>query len=222
MWIAKVKVFDKHCPFATRTKKFNISAYEYLLTQYKQKKKHYFVSVHILIADKKTKKKYIQDLKKDKRIKNVDTQEDLVVSLLEKTSGEKDIAGFKAFHNPEIIQIKPALVSNDGWENLEIGSLNREAITKAITAAKIHWQCELLKLIETKKYSIYVPRVLPKLTAMQKKAFELAVKEGYYQVPKKTSLRNLAKISRRSLSTYQVHLQKAEKKVMPDILSMLK
>lgn len=50
----------------------------------------------------------------------------------------------------------------------------------------------------------------------------LAVKEGYYQAPKKIGLRKLAQMMKISLATYQKHLQKAESKVIPDVLEFLK
>ena len=63
---------------------------------------------------------------------------------------------------------------------------------------------------------------MPKLTALQKMALELAINEGYYEAPKKTNLRELARLSKVSLATYQKHLQKAEAKVIPDVFSFLK
>ncbi len=62
---------------------------------------------------------------------------------------------------------------------------------------------------------------MPNLTELQKQAIELAIKEGYYRVPKKTSLRKLAKMMHLSLSTYQRHLQVAESKIIPDLFSNL-
>ena len=49
----------------------------------------------------------------------------------------------------------------------------------------------------------------------QKQAIELAIKNGYYNVPRKTSVEKLAKLSKLSFSTFQVHLRKAEEKLIP-------
>lgn len=38
MWVANIKLLDENCIHATRTKKFNIRIYEYLLTHYKKGK----------------------------------------------------------------------------------------------------------------------------------------------------------------------------------------
>ena len=57
--------------------------------------------------------------------------------------------------------------------------------------------------------------VNPHLTVKQKKAFELAVNNGYYEYPRKITLSQLASILGISFSTYQKHLRKAEQKILP-------
>ena len=81
---------------------------------------------------------------------------------------------------------------------------------------------DLLSIKNTPLKNIYFPKLMPKLTDLQKKALELAIKEGYYEAPKRTSLRKLAVLMKISLATFQKHLQKAESKVIPDTLSFLK
>jgi predicted DNA binding protein len=43
----------------------------------------------------------------------------------------------------------------------------------------------------------------------------LAIKNGYYSSPRKINVKELAKISKLSFSTFQVHLRKAEEKLIP-------
>ncbi len=74
---------------------------------------------------------------------------------------------------------------------------------------------ELLSINEKKVKSISIIKVHPDLTEKQKKAFNLAIKNGYYSVPRKTSVKKLAKISNLCFSTFQVHLRKAEEKLIP-------
>ena len=56
---------------------------------------------------------------------------------------------------------------------------------------------------------------MPQLTEKQKRVFELAVEEGYYDIPKRTELKKLAKLVGISLATYQEHLKRAEAKIIP-------
>ena len=67
--------------------------------------------------------------------------------------------------------------------------------------------------------SIVFPKVMPNLTDKQKNAIELAIKSGYYESPKRISLRQLAKQSKLALSTFQQHLSAAERKLLPNIYS---
>ena len=53
------------------------------------------------------------------------------------------------------------------------------------------------------------------LTRKQLETFNLAVKNGYYEWPKKVNLDELASISGISRTTLQNHLRKAEAKIMP-------
>ena len=58
----------------------------------------------------------------------------------------------------------------------------------------------------------------PKLSPKQKEAVELAVKEGYYNYPRKIDLEGLAKLSKVKRQTYQENLRRAEKKLVPFLI----
>ena len=55
----------------------------------------------------------------------------------------------------------------------------------------------------------------PELTEKQKQAMNLAIKQGYYNYPRKISIEQLAKLSKLSFSTFHAHLRKAEQKLLP-------
>jgi predicted DNA binding protein len=215
MWVAKVKLFDENCIFATRHKKFNIQSYEHALTHYKKGKAYFFMSCHVLLGDNDSKKKYIANLKKDKRIKKLDVNGDLTIELIKKKFSEVDLEAYNAFYNPEIIFTKPGFVDSDGWEYYEIASWNRKAITKIIKAVEKNYSGKLLSLKRTEKYELYLPRIFPKLSDKQKEALSIAVKEGYYEFPRKKELKKLAKQKKISFSTFREHLRKAENKIIP-------
>ncbi len=215
MWLARVKLLDKECIFATKIKKYNLQAYEQALTHFKKGKSYFFMSSHILIGDEKAKKQYLNDLKKDEKIKQLDINGNLTVEIIEKKKLELDISVYKAFYNPEIILTKPGFVDSDGWEYYEFASWNRKAIIQVINAVQKSYQGELLKLTKTEKYDIYMPKMLPKLSKKQKEAISLAVKVGYYNFPRHIEINDLAKIAKVSFSTFREHLRKAEAKLLP-------
>lgn len=215
MWVAKVKLLDKNCIFATKHRKYNLQSYEQALTHYNKGKSYFFMSSHILIGSLESKQKYLKDLKKDKRIKKLDVNGDLTVELVEKKLSDMDLSVYQSFYNPEIIFTKPGFVDSDGWEYYEFASWNRDAINKVIDAVEKSYAGQLLKLKETSKYEIYMPKILPKLSNKQKEAVSIAVKEGYYNFPRRIELKALAKLSKLSFSTFREHLRKAENNLLP-------
>jgi len=121
----------------------------------------------------------------------------------------------KALYNSKIIHITPALISNEGYEIVNIGSFDKKDLDKFIDIVERKLDGELLSINNKKIKSVSVMKVHPDLTDKQKKAMELALKNGYYHSPRKISLQELAKISGLSFSTFQVHLRKAEEKLIP-------
>ena len=68
---------------------------------------------------------------------------------------------------------------------------------------------------------IFIPHIYPKLSPKQKEAIELAVKNGYYEYPKKIDLEKLAKITNVKRQTFQENLRRAEKKIVPFLTESL-
>ena len=78
------------------------------------------------------------------------------------------------------------------------------------------FRVELKSVEETKISDIFLPHIYPKISEKQKEAIELAVKNGYYEYPRKIDVKNLANISGLAFSTFQAHLRKAEQKIERD------
>jgi len=57
--------------------------------------------------------------------------------------------------------------------------------------------------------------IYPKLTQKQGEVIRLAVKEGYYENPRRTDLIKMAKKAKKAVSTFQVLLRTAENKLIP-------
>ena len=173
--------------------------------------------MHQLIGPSVNIRRFISALKKDKRVIHIEVNGNMM--FMQETAKKQLIEYF----SKEIFFVKPCVMDQKGVEHWELACPKKEVLMDFI--GKIKPLCNaftLLALKNTKLKDVYFPKVLPKLTDLQKRALELAVAEGYYEIPKKTSLRKLAKLSKVALATYQKHLQKAESKVMPDILSHLK
>ncbi|MFC1774989.1 helix-turn-helix domain-containing protein [Nanoarchaeota archaeon] len=59
------------------------------------------------------------------------------------------------------------------------------------------------------------------MTTKQKRAFELAISNGYYDFPKRIDINKLAKMMGVSFSTYRAHLKKAESKLMRFVFNQI-
>jgi predicted DNA binding protein len=122
-----------------------------------------------------------------------------------------------ALYNPRMFFVKPVFVDKQGLEYWEVASYDKKilaAFYKNLMRAHLE-HIEMLQFRSTKLDNIYFPTISPDLTEKQKRAFELAIEEGYYAMPKTTDLATLARIMKVSLATYQEHLRRAESKIMP-------
>ncbi|PIN73717.1 hypothetical protein COV20_05855 [Candidatus Woesearchaeota archaeon CG10_big_fil_rev_8_21_14_0_10_45_16] len=216
MWVAKIRL--RHdCIIGNRCRKFNIMMQSLDLNEEKKNGKVLTSSIHQLIGDDRNIQRFVSDLKKDERTEFVEFNGQTL--FLVETAKKKPASEF----SKKMFFVKPMVLDTNGYEHWEIASHKKEILMDFIKRVKpLVDEFELLSLKDTSLQNVYFPKVMPKLTALQKKALELAIKEGYYETPKKTNLRALAKLSKVSLATYQKHLQKAESKIIPDILSFLK
>ena len=216
MWIAKIKL--KHdCIIGNRCERFRVILQSYDLNEENKKGKILTSSLHQMIGDKNSVKKFISDLKRDKRTEHIEVNENTL--FLIESSKNKPVSQF----TKRMFFVKPVVIGTKGYEYWEIASHKKEELNRFIEKVEpLCQEFELLSIKDTKLNKVYFPKVLPQLTDLQKQSLELAIQNGYYEIPKKTSLRKLAKLMNLSLATYQKHLQKAESKVMPDILSYLK
>jgi len=216
MWVARFS-FVHDCILGNRCKKFNITLQSIYLNHEIKKKRNYVYSFHQLSGENNNIKNFFNSLKKDKKTVKVELN-DNALFLLEKT---KDTPS--EFYDPNMFLIKPVIIDDKGWEHWELASFNRNLINSFINKTEKHVSDFKLHSIRDEKLNdIYFPKLMPKLTDLQKRALELAIKNGYYEVPKKSSLRKLAQLFGVSLSTYQKHLQYAERKIVPDSVSYLR
>jgi len=100
-------------------------------------------------------------------------------------------------------------------KTLTIGTFDKKILDKLIINLEKLYKLKIHYIQERKIKNISIIKENPELTKKQKKAIEIAIKNGYYNYPRKTSVKELAKISKLSFSTFQAHLRKAEKKLIP-------
>ena len=211
MWIARIRYNHEDCILGPRCKKFKVSLQSTVFSIWKEKGKILTSSMHLMSGEDMD--GFIDDLKKDKEVISVERKGDMFL-LLEK-------AAVKAvqYYTPKLIFIKPVLQGKDGYEEWEIGSWQKETVSKFVNGAKKQADdFKLIKFTNENINEVFFPKLIPNLTTKQRLAVELAIENGYYDSPRKIELRQLAKKMKISLATYQQHLRVAEHKLIPNAL----
>jgi predicted DNA binding protein len=216
MWITGVKI--KHeCVIGNRCKQFAVTTTGTPFNVFVEKGVTYSPQVQTLHGDEKNIKEFIKDLKKDKRIKNLEVEGNTI--FFTEARKEKIPA---SFHHIKLLFVKPVFVDKEGYEYWEVASWKKSILTDFILGMKKDISnVEVLKIEQNKLTDIYFAHLLPKLTSHQKKALELAFENGYYSWPKKTDFGKLSKLMNVSIPTYREHLKRAEEKIMPDLIKSI-
>lgn len=211
MWILKATVPSSEGQLiASRTEKYKITLIGYPLSSTIIKGKLFVTSAGFMVGEEKNKKAFVNSFKKDKRVKKIEVNKDVMVANF-----EQDIMMSKLY-NPNIFFVSPALATFKGDNVFELACWDKEPLQEiAQVFLSKRYGGKIHSFKKHKIENIFTLRTIPNLTDKQKRAFELAVQEGYYEFPRKIELQQLAKIAKTSYTTYNFHLRNAEKKLMP-------
>ncbi len=217
MWITKLQLRHEDCPIVTRCQRFNVIIFSYPSTWYEKKGRKYATTTcYFQTADEEKKKKFIDDLKADRRITHLEVSGDVFTYEIDLGKEGEHVM---LYHQKQIFFVKPVINHYDGHEYWEVASWKREDLEAFIKALKEHMDiATIMKLEQSPLTDIYFPNIMPKLSKSQRKAIELAYEHQYYSYPRKISLEQLAKIAGVGISTFQEHLRKAELKLLPAII----
>lgn len=216
MWVAKIKTDASKSFFGQRAIKHKITAAAYPLRSWK-KGKHLFALVQgYLVGPERNKRTFLEELRKMGRLPYLEAKDNFLIAVIE------DEPRAEPLYDPAIIWLKPAAISHTGYELWELASWKKEPLQRVIELAQKHLDGKLLKLTEEKVGNIGIVSILPELTGKQRRALELAVEHGYYEYPRKIEVQQLAKLMKTSYATYQAHLRKAERALVPFLFARFK
>jgi len=213
MWVLKLKI--KHdCTIGNRCEKYNIISYSIPLGNWREKGYSFTSERHTLEGASEKIKKFFKDIKKDREVTSLEISGNTMF-FIGKSKGKIP----SSFYTQKIFFTKPVFVNEQGYEFWEVASYDRNVLSDFLkNLEKQHYEhFEILQFKNVKLNNIYFPAIAPNLTEKQKKVFELAVKEGYYDIPKRTDLIKLAKLMEISVATFQEHLKRAEAKIVPKL-----
>jgi len=213
MWVLKLRI--KHdCTIGSRCEKFRCVSYSIPLGNWIEGKYSCTSERHTIEGEPGAVKSFLEDLKKDTRVKNLETSGNTMFFI-----GKGNECIPSSFYSQKMFFTKPVFVDKQGFEYWETASYDRNVLVKfmELLEKRNYEHFEVLSFKNTKLDNIYFPAIAPELTEKQKRAFDLAVEEGYYDIPKRTELKKLARLMNVSLATYQEHLKRAETKVIPKL-----
>lgn len=209
MWIARIKMRADKGIFGSRTKKFDISIATYPILVRKKGNYIFVDSVSLIFGSLKNKKAFIKDLRTAKEVINLEVKNDLIISQI------MDPEELEPAYNPSILNLEPILIDQYGNNFYTFGSWKRTELNKFLSFIAKKYSSEIIEIKEKKISNFSLIGIRPELTKKQKAAIELAIKNGYYDYPRKTSVEKLAKLSKISFSAFHAHLRKAEQKLLP-------
>ena len=217
MWLAKFKIWHKTCILRPRCIKFQVTDFVYLINSWIEKRKFYYTELHILQGAEENKNKFIKELKKEKEIIRLEQVGNHIFTLNEETLKKQF---YSPVFDPRIIYVKPVVQRIDGYEDWEMACWDKEPLMKIMKIPT--FDVKLISIEDVKLTDIFIPSIYPKLSPKQREAIELAVKQGYYNYPRKIDLEKLGKIAKVKRQTFQENLRRAEKKLIPFLTENIK
>lgn len=190
----------------------NVVDLVYLLGSWEEDNYFYYTEAHILQGKEENKKSFIEELKKDKTLVKLEHKGNFILTLNRKDAWQRI---YLVLFDKRIIQTMPDIHRTDGTELWELASWDKKPLMNILSVLKENHEVKLKSLEEAKLDEIFLPHIMPKLSDKQNEILNLAVKEGYYDFPRRINLDGLAKFSKLSKPTVQQHLRFAEKKLIP-------
>lgn len=209
MWVAKFKINGSKALIGNIVKKHKISLSFYPFSFHKTGKVLQIYGAGFLFGQEENKKAFMECLRKHPRTMNLENNGDFAIACIREPLLHK-----LAYHH-KIIHLEPIIIEEDGTEFWTLGSWDKKILTDFIDLTEKTHEAKILKIFQKKITNLSILSIQPELTDKQKNAIELAIKNGYYEYPRKIDLKNLAKIKGISFSTFHAHLRKAEQKLLP-------
>lgn len=209
MWIAKIKFNGENAIIGSRCKKFNVSASGYPISTHIEGDTVSVYAAYFIFADDDKIIEFVEDLKKDKRIFHVEKNKNFILCQI------KEPIKHHAAYKQSIVHMEPIIGNKNGEQLWTIGSWNKKELIEFLDIVEKTHDGELISINKQKAGSFSLISMNPNLTENQQKAIMFATEKGYYNYPRKIDVKQLAKLSNISYTTFHEHLRKAERKMLP-------
>ena len=215
MWVAQFRIDASSSLLGRAAKDAGVKALGYPVSFYEKPDAIYVYVIAFLFGEDKNKKAFVDKLKNDANVINVEKNNDfLIFQIIQPTESS-------VIFNHKILYVKPVELYPDGTENWSIASWDKEELIYAAKFMTERFNGTLLKINEVGITNFSMLSINPQLSAKQRSALSSAIQHGYYNHPRKISIKELAELSNLSFSTFQAHLRKAENKMVPFVFDKL-
>ncbi len=223
MWVLRARFFDEKNILSIILRKNKVKVYYYPSNHYMKNGRYYFVAIGIVEGEERSKKSYFKDLKNmnkfksSRRLEHLEVEGDFFILITSHTIDKESKLYVSTAYDPELIHFKPVIWHSDGWEEISISCLDRKKLARLIEIGESVYKMELLEFKQREMKNFGFLNILPEFTERQKQAMQLAIDKGYYDYPRKTDLKSLAKQFKVAFSAFQTHIRKAEGKIIKSL-----
>ena len=214
MWVTKFKLKDDEDIHSPICEKYQVELYGTPLTNYEKKGKINLLVSGILSGKEEDKDKWVEEIRKNHLVKFVERYKDFVLMHIAHPLSRESKREIKVVYNKEYILVRPVHIGKDGWEDWEVGCLDRKELNKIIEAACKFYHGKIISIKNEKIKNVSNLEISPSFSEKQFWAMKFAFKEGYYNYPHKLTLTDLSKKIGKSYSSFQENLRKAENKLV--------
>lgn len=209
MWVSKIRIKGDGALIAGLCKKHNVSASGYPLSTVRNGDDILVSVLMFVFGENENKVKFFNEFKDNPRVVNAELKGHCIIGQI------RESLVFSSMYNYNVIHIEPVKASEDGSELWTVASWDKKELMEFSNLMEREYDSVLLKMKQEDVSNVSILTIHPELTDSQRGAMELALKNGYYNVPRGIGLEELAEMMGISYSTFQVHLRKAEKKLLP-------
>lgn len=212
MWCAKMHLEPAGTLISSLAHKHGVSLFGFPLSYSYTRQGVEVYSAGTLISDTSRIGPFISELRQQKRTLDLEQNGSFIlVHYIEPAKA-------RPVYSKDIFHIEPALISEHGKWIIHVASFRKAPLTELGRALQRHYGGRVLSIRKRKLGSVSAMRIQPSLTDRQRMAIDLAVRHGYYNVPRDIDIKGLSALAGLSFSTFQVHLRKAEGKLLPHYL----
>lgn len=209
MWFAEIKFDGSEAPAGRLAKDHAVTISTYPVSHAVERTRLLVYFACTIYGAEVNKRSFVAAARANPRVHFLEENGDFLVILLEEPRSTKPI------YQHNIIHTKPILIGSDGRETWSIASKNKENLMAFYRLLRKTRGAGLRHIRRGKIQDVSIAQIHPSLTTRQKEAIKLAIEEGYYEIPRRVDVKDLARKAGLSFSTYQAHLRKAESRLIP-------